>query len=389
MAISNSAELAQQPKSVTVRIRRFEPGDKPAIDRLNARFEAGGIQDRVWAESESTPAEARGDAMTQQLFVAADGHEIRGGVWLHQHNFTLRGELIRAGWLKYPVAESLIDRAYGGVPAAMLLTVMRQQPEIMALGMGSPTTPFAQLLAALGWTIKPIPFFVMPTRPARVLKHLPQLRKSAKLQGLATVLAHTGLPTVAASPLNVARALKTSALLRGVQTELVSEFGDWADETWVNARDCYGFIARRDAAMLNLVYRPNYPRLSRLRIKQNNVDIGWVCTTMAEPSSASAKREFGELKVGLLADALGRPEAAATLTAAGVNYLVEQGADLVVTNRINSVWRAPLRSLGFIGRPTNFFFAYSKKMAARIDPLVAADEVYLNRGDCDGPPQWW
>ena len=38
---------------------------------------------------------------------------------LHEHQFRHRNETIRAGWLKYPVAESLIDRTYAGVPGAL------------------------------------------------------------------------------------------------------------------------------------------------------------------------------------------------------------------------------------------------------------------------------
>jgi hypothetical protein len=372
---------------VTIRIRRFDSGDVAAIDRLNQRFEERGIVDRVYPESASTPALARGDAMSQELYVAADDEEIRGGVWLHEHEFFEHGRSFRAGWLKYPVGESLINREYGGVPGAMLLTTMRRQPEIMALGMGQRTAPFTQLLASLGWGIIDVPFYAAAIRPSRVLRYLPPLRKSAPLKLIAGLLSFTGLANLALVPLSLRRRTALNPLLEGVEVHVEKQFGAWADETWKEAHAQYGFIARRDADMLNLFYR-NYPHVTRLRVTRNGQNIGWVCTTMADPKTEAGRREFGGLCVGLIADGLGVPANAAALTAAATRYLTDQGADLVVTNQIHSAWTAPLKAMGFLQRPTNFFFGYSKKIAARLNEAIAEGGLFLNRGDCDGPPKW-
>lgn len=372
---------------MSIRIRRFEPGDVPAIQRLNARLEDRGVHDRVYPESGNTPAESRGEAMSQELYVAADEQEIRGGVWLHEHQFFQRGESFRAGWLKYPVAESLINREYGGVPGAMLLTMMRRQPEIMALGMGQRTAPFTQLLASLGWGIVDVPFYASAIRPARVLRYLPQVQRKPLMKSVAGMLSRVGAANIALSPQTIRRRLTLRSLLNGVEAHPEEQFGAWADEAWNEARDHYGFLARRDASMLNLFYR-NYPGLKRLRVTRNGKNIGWIATTMAHPKVPLAHKEFGELCVGLIADGMGTPENARYLLAAAVKYLADNDADLVVTNQIHPAWRAPLGTLGFLQRPTNFFFGYSKKMTPRLDSQIESGGVYLNRGDCDGPPKW-
>ena len=373
---------------MAIRIRRFEPGDATAIERLNARFEEKGITDRVYSESHTTPAESRGDAMSQELYVAADSDgEVRGGVWLHEHQFYSKGTPFRAGWLKYPVGESLINREYGGVPGAMLMTMMRRQPEIMALGMGQRTAPFTQLLASLGWNIVDVPFFVSAIRPGRMLRYLPMLRQRMLIKPAATLVSFTGIPNAAMAPLSIRRRVTTRKLLRDVAVHPEKEFGTWADDTWADARDRYGFVARRDAAMLNLFYR-NFPHVTRLRVTRAGKNIGWVCTTVAEPTSEDKPGEFGNLCVGMIADGFGTPENAPALLAAATRYLQERGADLVVTNQMHPAWTAPLKALGFIRRPTNFFFGFSKKIAARLSGEIEAGGVLLNRGDCDGPPRW-
>lgn len=373
---------------MSIRVRRFEPDDAPAIDRLNARLAACGITDRVYPEAATTFAEARGDALSQELYVAVDNDEVRGGVWLHEHQFIHRAQVIRAGWLKYPVSESLINREYGGVPGALLVTLTRRQPEIMALGMGHRTTPIAQLLCSLGWGIIDVPFYAAPVRLARLLGHLPELRSVRWLERWAKIAARTGLATAAAAPINALRRVRTGLLLKDVVVSPVSAFGPWADAIWTDARDRYGFIARRDAAMLNQFYSQDFPRLTRLRVMQRNADIGWICVTLANPASQAARREFGELRVGLLADALGIPANAPVILAAGMRHLVSQGADVIVTNQMHPSWRRPLRYLGFVQRPTNFLFAYSRRIAGRLADEIEAGDLFLNRGDCDGPPRW-
>lgn len=370
---------------MAIRIRRYLLADEAGVHRLNARLERGGITDRVYPESPSQPSEERGDPITQELYVAADGDEIRGGVWLHEHQFMRRGEIVRAGWLKYPVAESLINREHGGVPAAMLIAVMRRQPRLMALGMGSRDTPFASMLAGLGWRLDVVPFYVAPIHARRVFRELPHLRRSPRIHRIARIAARTGLATVAGGALSIVRGATSMVALRRVEVRVTPDFGAWADAIWSRHKDAYGFVARRDARMLNAFYPADFQGLTRLRVTRRGQDIGWVIVTISEPARDAA---FGNLRVGLLADAFGDPADARTLLAAGTAFLVQSGADLVVTNQLHPAWRRPMRALGFLPGPSNVLLASSKPVASMLETELAAANLYINRGDCDGPRRW-
>ena len=107
-------------------VRRFQNGDADAIRRLNHRLEAAGIEHRVYPEDLSLNPDADLEVrpINDSLHVAADGHEIRGGTWLREQYFWVEGRRHRVGWMKYPVAESLIDPTYAGVPASMMLQLL-------------------------------------------------------------------------------------------------------------------------------------------------------------------------------------------------------------------------------------------------------------------------
>jgi hypothetical protein len=186
----------------------------------------------------------------------------------------------------------------------------------------------------------------------------------------------------------LARGLRTRSVTRSVTAEPVASFGEWADALWRQCRGGYGFVARRDAAMLNRVYPPDFPGLTRIRVRREGRDIGWLCVTLSGSAAGPPSPEFGSLRVGMIADALAEPDDAATLLALATRWLTRAGADLVITNQIHPAWRAPLRGLGFLRGPSNFVFAYSKGMENRLEEHAVGEDLFLNRGDCDGPPRW-
>jgi hypothetical protein len=257
----------------------------------------------------------------------------------------------------------------------------------MALGMGGRATPIAQLLSALGWGIIDVPFFVAPVRLARVLTNLPQLRQRPLLKRFVGLAARTGSVAALGFPLTLFRKFSTGALLRRSQVEVTPAFGGWADEVWARTRGHYGLVARRDAEMLNDFYPPDFQELTRLRVKRNGQDIGWIAVTLMRAGSRPASRDFGDLRVGWIADGLCHPADAATLVAAACDFLSDAGVDILVSNQTHPSWQRALRYLGFVRRPTNFLFAYSKKMGDLLASELASRDLLLNRGDCDGPPR--
>lgn len=353
-------------------VRRFQPEDIPRIARLNDRLTRAGVRWPVYGEG---PRDQREGPVSSRLFVAEDGDEIRGAVWLREHDFRLGGETQRLGWAKYPVAESLINPAFSGVPGALLIRLQREQPRLMALGLGGQGGAFARLLAGLRWTGASVPFFVLPLRPTRVMRHLRQLRRTAARRAALDVLALSGLGWLGWQAIALARRAVAPRVPRGDTVTVVDRFGDWADETWERVRDRYGCIARRDAGMLNTLYPADMP-VVRLRVRRGERDRGWA-VVLTRDLGDTPDSTFGPLSIGMVADGLAEPGEALSVVAASTDHLRRSGADLIFSNQSHPAWGAALRAVGFLPAPSQFAFYHS--------PKVPAAEFYLNRGDCDGP----
>lgn len=363
---------------------RFERRDAAAIARLNDRLRAGHVDLEVYPEP-TDPAEAAAFAerpIRERLYVARDGEEVCGAVWLREHGFRVGGADVTAGWAKYPVAESLVNPAYSGVPGSLVFQLLREQPRLMALGMGGHGGSFARLLKGMRWTGISVPFLVMVAKPANVLRRLTYLRSSPLRRLLMDAAAFSGVGWLAGTAF---RLLRTHASGDAV-AEVVPEFGPWADDVWQACRDAYGFVARRDAAMLATLYPPSFRAITRLRVRRAGRDIGWACCARFDLRQGTEDRRFGRLVVGVLADGLSLPADAASVTTAAVRHLIGSGVDLIVSNQSHPAWVAALRNMAFIDGPSNFAFYCSPAMQQLIGIKdVTLLGLHLNRGDCDGP----
>ena len=371
---------------MTISFRRYQPEDRPGIEALNERMRRAGVAHRVYPEADERPNAAT-TPVTQELYVGADGPVIHGGVWLHEQQFMIAGERVVGGWLKYPVAESLIDRAYSGVPAGLIMTVLRRQPRLMALGMGGRGSPLAKLLQGIGWTCTDVPFGFAPIRATRVIKELQAIQEH-RLARVARVIARTHTAPLALSPLNLIRKLRVRRCLAGVTVVREQEFADWSDRIWNENARHYPFIARRDAPLLNRMYPADAPGIARYRVTRSGNDIAWLCTRTMGLSEGSAHPQFGRLKVGMIVDAVANPRDSKTVFAVAFSELARLGVDIVVSNQLHPAWRNAMASLWLAPAPSNFVFAYSKPMKQLLQKANAERELYITRGDCDGPP-WW
>ncbi len=370
---------------MAIAIRRFTAADTAAIERLNARLVAGGAVDRVWPEG---PADRRTtDApVRERLFVAADGAEVRGGVWLREHAFRIGGTDMPIGWAKYPVAESLVAPEHSGVPGSLLFQLLREQPRLMALGLGGPEGPFARMLARLGWTGEVVPFLFRIVRPFRVLRDLAHVRKSTPRRVLLDLLAFSGAGAAGVHALHAVRGVRGRAAAAGTQAEVVPEFGPWSDETWTRCRDAYGCLSVRNGAMLRELYPATQPAICRLRVRRHGQDIGWAVTLRFQ-ATGTPDRHFGRLRVGVLVDALSLPADAMAVAAAATAELARglERVDLVFSNQSHPAWIHALRSLGYLQGPSNFAFYRAPPVENLLVPDVRALGLLVNRGDCDGP----
>jgi len=377
------------PAPGPVTIREYRPEDADSLDRLNERLEAGGVEHKVWpGDLKHKEAPASSGPRRTRLLVAAGAGEMHGGVWLAEQEFSFRGEPRVAGWVKYPVSESLVNPECSGIPGSMLFALMREQPLLMALGLGGHDSPFARLLGRMKWSGSTIPFFFRFERPFRVLRELRYARRLPSRRLLLDLLAYTGIGPLAYRVLSLVRRLTSQGPrpASGVKAEVVPTFGAWADVLWRDCRGLYGMMGNREPGLLNDAYPEGYEGLTRLRVMRGDRDLGWICVLRMDLQAKQEDRYFGPLVVGVITDGLARPEDAATVLGAGAAYLRESGVDLIITNQSHRSWRDGLRSLGFFEGPSNFAFYRSPKVeaalgAARVNP----DEIHITRGDCDGP----
>jgi hypothetical protein len=363
-----------------IHVRRYEPRDEPGIARFNARLAGGGAMWTVYAEQAHDYADA--DVITRRLFVAESGSAVRGAVWLHEHDFVVHGSGHRAGWAKYPVSESLVDQAYAGVPGALMIRMQREQPRLMALGMGGHEGAFARLLRSMRWLGIDVPNFVRLVRPARVLRRFRYIRTTASRRLALDALAMSGAGWL------LWRAYESGRLLRGVDcrgvsAEVVDRFGDWADALWEKARPAYAFIGRRDARMLN-VMMPSAMPVERLRVSRDGRTIGWAVVVLRN-RHRDLRDAFGALRVGLIADVLAEPANAEAVVYAADRHLQAAGADLIFSNQLHRAWGVALKSRGYIAAPSQFAFYCSPKMSELMRASAGVGDFHVNRGDCHGP----
>ena len=361
-----------------MKVRRFAADDLAPIARLNDRLRAGGASDVVYPEGAE---QHRGGGVRERMFVADDGGEIRGAVWLREQTFRAAGEDVTCGWLKYPVAESLVDPRFNGVPASLIVHCLREQPRLFALGLGGHETPLARMLTALRWTGRTVPMLTRVVRPGHVLRKAPALRRTWWRRLGADLAAWTGAAASGGFVLDVPSRLRRRHARAPYDAQSCERLGPWADALWEATRDEYGFLAGRDAATVAALM-PRTPDISWLRVRRSGADVGWACLLYHDFSIGAADRNFGTLKVGMLADGLAAPEHAAGVVASAVAELERRGADLIVSNQFHPAWIAPLRANGFRDTSSNFAFYASPQASKLLDDW---NDVHVNRGDCDGP----
>ncbi|HWO89856.1 MAG TPA: hypothetical protein VNL98_11995 [Gemmatimonadales bacterium] len=364
-------------------VRRYVAEDAAAIGRLNARLRAAGV---TWPVYPERPEDTAPDSpISSRLFVAAQGSEVRGAVWLREHEFWIEGQAVRAGWIKYPVSESLIDGVFSGVPAALVLHLLREQPRLMALGMGGESGPLARLLRAVRWRGGSVPFYVLVMRPARVLRRLRLLRRTWWARAVTDAIAFTGLGWLGLRMVSRVRRL-WHATPPGYTIDVMETFDTWADAVWQQSRTAYSLIARRDAKMLNALYPADSPAV-RLRLSNGKSPVGWVCVLQHEFAAADGS-PFAGLRVGLIADALSPPAGAPAIIAAAVEYLSRWNLDLIISNQSHSAWGRALLANGFLPGPSQFAFYCAPSVFPTASARHGMAAFHLNRGDCDGPVFW-
>jgi hypothetical protein len=371
-----------------IQVRRFTAADVPAIQRLDARLAAAGVPHRIGcqdARADGDPSLDR-EPIIERLYVAAAGDEIRGGVWLKEQMFWSDEGPLRVGWPKYLIAESPVNGMRAVVPASLLFSLVREQPRLLALGMGGTSGPFARLLAAARWNGSAMPFFAAFVRPSRVLRNLSCVRTTWLRRAIADALSYSGLASAAGHLLSVSRAGRRTRAIRKYSGTVVDRFGDWADEVWEQCRDAYSFIAIRDSRAANALYPDGLKCLTRLRVRNDDGDVGWICARAIDAAGTAFERHFGRLKLGILTDGLAHPSDAAGVLDVGVRQLIENGVDLILMYQSHPAWCGAARRVGFLPAPSPSAFYRSPAIDAVLTKAVAKNRhCHLTWSDGDGP----
>ncbi len=349
-----------------IQVSPYSWGHIEAVQRFNARLAGTGYDEFQFP---APPPE--GDSA--HAYLALEDGTMRGGYILQQHTYWLGGEVCRVAHYQLPVSEGVLNRAYAGVGAQMLRSALLTQPLLFALGMGGFDRPLPRMLRAMGWKLFGVPFLFRGGAPQRVLGQIrPQGTTWARKFVLGAARA-TGTGFIA---LRLAQwGFRRRA--RRFEVERCSEFGSWADEIWEQARERYALLELRDRAALNARYRES--RFIRLKVSARGAVAGWAVLL---DTAMRGHRQFGDLRVGTIVDCLALPENASVVSRAAADELDGRGVDLTISNQSHTAWVAGLKRAGFLSGPSNYVFAASPKLAARIGHF---GENHITRGDGDGP----
>jgi len=354
----------------------------PAVKAFNQRLAAGGVASEFRFPESDVPywlPKHAGRRIYQEYYLALEGDTVRGAFILKFQDFFLQGELQRIVYYHLPVSEGIVSKSYASVGVLMLRSAMKMQPRLFALGMGGFDRPLPTMLKAMGWSLSAVPFYFRVNHAAAFLRQIAPLRQSWGRRALAHLAAFSGTGYLTIKALQQARRTRHDPV---IQTEVVTNFGSWADELWLHDRRRYVLIAERSAATLNVLYPPD-KNFIRLQISSGTEVLGWAVLLDTQMRD---NKYFGNLRVGTIADCFATPQNAPAIVRSATQVLADRGVDLTIANHSNNAWGKAFRSNGYLKGPTNFIFAASKPLVETLAPMDAnLANVYLMRGDGDGP----
>ena len=279
------------------------------------------------------------------------------------------------------LSEGILNRRYGMIGAIQARDALERQPVIYALGIGGMSEPLARLLDAMRWTLFAVPFYFRVVSPSKLLANIAYLRHSRRGGIALELLRYSGLGSIG---IRTAQA----RLPRSVRVEahVVAEFGAWTDAIWQECNGDYYFVAARDGDTLNLLYPPSDARFLRLRVSRGGEDLGWVVMLDMQMSE---HRYFGNMRIGVIVDCLAAPRNAYQVVSSAMRLLESRGADLIVTNQLNSAWCKAFFSAGFLKGPSNFILALSPMLADKLRPPgPRKNRIHMTRGDGEDIVKW-
>jgi hypothetical protein len=370
-------------------IRFAADDDISAVARFNQRLREGGRGEEQITLHPSLSGEARyrpaGFPVYRRMMIAEDGREMRAAVQLYHNNIFIHGKKRDFCWLDMPISEGIIDRRYSLAIVQLLKAVSRYEPFLMSTGAGPEDKDSFRLLTKFDWRHHAVPFFFYPVKVTKVLLGLSYFKKHAKLRYGALLGAYSGLGAGLSGSLALRR--RIDAVFSGYERSVEKTFGAWADRIFEDCLPGYGVAMRSDATTLNILYPPDKPGLTRLRVCRKGAkrgagqDTGWVLVARKQMKN---NRYFGDLKVGTLVDGFGRAADAPALVAAGIDHLAESEVDIIVANFSHAMWIEACRRSGMIAGPDNYYHFVSPGGSPLFEDACPPREIHVARGHSDG-----
>jgi hypothetical protein len=373
-------------------IRFAADDDIPAVVRFNQRLRAGGRREQITLRLR-LPGEERyrpaGFPMYRRMMIAEDGREVRAAVMLYHSNIFIRGKKQDFCWLDMPISEGIVDRRYSLAIVQLVSAVSRYESFMMSTGAGPVDKDSFRLLTKLGWRHHAVPFFFYPVKVTKVLLGLSYFKKHPKLRYSALLGAYSGLGTGLSGLLALRR--RIAPCLSGYEYSMEKVFDDWADRIFEDCLPGYGVVMRSDATTLNILHPPDNPGLTRLRVRRKGANgnagrnggqnAGWILVANKQMKN---NHHFGDLKVGTLVDGFGPAADAPALVAAGINHLVETGADIIVANFSHAAWVEACRRSGMFDGPDSYYHFVSPGGSPLFEDSCPQREIHMTRGHSNG-----
>ncbi len=359
----------------------YTPEFEAGVTAFNARLRESGVRFQF---PERAPARQPEHApiLTRGYVAVRDGQSVHGGYLIKDQQFRLSGRDLRLGYVRLPLSEGLIDRRYTTLGVQLIAHALKHHPPLFGLGIGGADEPFARLVSALGWTLKPVPFLFKVVHPFRVARHLRPLRRTPLRRWLADAAAWTGLAWVGAKAAHARPLHGGTTPAQGGAFDAVGNFDAVGDEVWRAHRDGVHLVAQRDSAALASMYSPDDRPYLRFVHRSSAGSTAWC---VALDTQMSGDKYFGDLRVATIVDAFGGASDAVALMSKVTRALAGRGVDIILTNQSSEIWTSALRRLGFLTQPSNFLFAASPALVNALGSVGDLGAFHLTRGDGDGP----
>lgn len=366
----------------------------PEVKRFNARLAAwrdtfaerwnrsldNGLQFPEVAESLWLPKRPDREVY-EEYTLAVEGSLVRGGYVVKSQPFLIAGKMQETTHFRLPISEGIIDASYVWVGPLLVRHALRRYPYVFSF-IGGYEQPYAKLLRALGWPMSTVPLYVKVLRSFRFLRLMKLFRTSPLRALLLDICAYTGIGGIAIKAAQL-RWPGPSLRLHSLDFEVVKTFDSTEDTLWESCADSYSMIGLRTAHTLNALYPPGVQAFERLRVLAKGRNIGWAIVSLREGVDDPI---YGDLRVGLIVDAMARPEDAPLVIRCATQYLSLQGVDLVTSHQAHARWGLALRKLGFVSVASRHIVALGPTMAASMSPFESLmRRAHLTKGDGDGP----